>query len=240
MKKPILQHKGFTLLELIIVCAIIGVLVAVIMPVYSGGVMMARRTACASNLRQIGTGLTLFITDNDGALPATTHSTGNMRIKNPDGTYRSTVEESWIYVLASYLGEVDEIRVCPADEPERRERIIQQKATSYILNDAVFDAERIRNIEDVPNPSNTMAAFISNRPVSKTWDHAHCANWTFWEPLTSDVATDRHRIGSRREDRTSGSSNYLFMDGHVETIPAMKMKALVEGNERKPWLPHEN
>ena len=60
---------GFTLVELLIVIAIIGVLVGLLMPAVSGARESARRTACASNLRQLGACLIAYGADNDRKLP---------------------------------------------------------------------------------------------------------------------------------------------------------------------------
>ena len=61
----LLLRKGFTLIELIVVVAIIGLLAAILSPVFSRARENARRTSCASNLKQIGLGFTLYAGDYD-------------------------------------------------------------------------------------------------------------------------------------------------------------------------------
>jgi prepilin-type N-terminal cleavage/methylation domain-containing protein/prepilin-type processing-associated H-X9-DG protein len=63
------HQTGFTLVELLVVIAIIGVLVAVLLPAMSRAREAARRIVCATQLRQIGTGITMYADDNTGALP---------------------------------------------------------------------------------------------------------------------------------------------------------------------------
>jgi prepilin-type N-terminal cleavage/methylation domain-containing protein len=58
------QHKGhergFTLVELLVVIAIIGVLVGLLLPAIQAARESSRRSQCASNLRQIGLGMSNF------------------------------------------------------------------------------------------------------------------------------------------------------------------------------------
>src|SRR5262249_30596523 len=60
---------GFTLIELLVVIALIAILAAILFPVFAQAREKARGTTCLSNLKQIGSGLSLYLQDYDETYP---------------------------------------------------------------------------------------------------------------------------------------------------------------------------
>ena len=64
-----MRRNGFTLIELLVVIAIIAILAAILFPVFARARENARKSACQSNLKQIGLACGMYSQDYDGRLP---------------------------------------------------------------------------------------------------------------------------------------------------------------------------
>lgn len=215
-----------------VVVVIIAILVGLAVPALGGAILAAQRAECASNMRQIGMAMLMYAGENDNRLPETSHT--------------ATAGNAWIDLLAPYLSDMDEIRICPAD-PIGKERLASG-GTSYILNSFLFvpETDPFGNVTGPPTnhllqikrPSQTIMAFIASDDESRIgsrWDHTHSGTWETWNDVTADISPDRF-ARSRASDHTRGSSNYLFVDGHVENIAAKVVKARID-NEDNIALP---
>ena len=65
VKKP----DAFTLIELLVVISVIGVLASLLLPVLASAKKRAAQTQCANNLKQIGTGMMIYLGDNGEVFP---------------------------------------------------------------------------------------------------------------------------------------------------------------------------
>src|SRR5687768_7420355 len=63
------RSRGFTLIELLVVIAIIAILAAILFPVFARAREAARRTGCASNMKQVTTAILMYSQDYDELMP---------------------------------------------------------------------------------------------------------------------------------------------------------------------------
>ncbi len=79
-----LNNKGFMLIELLIVIAIIGILAGILLTAISRARESGRRTQCASNLRQIGFGLIMYSNENKETFPNGGTAMNDLNLLYPD------------------------------------------------------------------------------------------------------------------------------------------------------------
>lgn len=85
---------SFTLVELLIVIAIIGLLVAILLPTLRHARSQARQTKCATQLREYGVGFQYYLTEYHETFPAADYGIGYSKIRTP--TWYQLIERYWL------------------------------------------------------------------------------------------------------------------------------------------------
>jgi prepilin-type N-terminal cleavage/methylation domain-containing protein len=182
--------KSFTLIELLIVIAIIAILAALLLPALRASMEKSRQISCASRIRQMGFAHSQYTADNNGYY---TCSQGGIDVK-----------EHWYYILPDYLDcaisalQKDGVWRCPSGNT------VYAQVSPYTLNHTIN--ARAVGVQRVTAKDSQL------HWPSKTWLLADGGNgdYSFHLIYTSGGWADRVSY------RHFNGRNIVFFDLHTE------------------------
>ena len=246
--------RAFTLIELLCVIAIVGVLASIIVGSLSKIRDTARRSECASNLRQIGAAFQLYAIDNKGLYPALRQATypypgppppggGSYSDKNrPPGINPSG--QNWQIEISRYIirdqtsiqdvqntyGQAN-IAHCPSYDlffntsAALGSQNSQVSTAGYGMNQNlnVNGANYSGNTWGYENTIRFRAAALANPPTTilvgdsaEFFINVNNSTADTWSPYSTTKYPDGYSNGA--PTRHGATANYLYADGHVETL----------------------
>lgn len=108
------QIPGFTLVELLVVIAVIAVLAALLLSVLAGAKARALSAVCKSNLRQIGIALRMYVDDFQAYPPRAGYAVPISPVSQERGP--SITSSDLMLALAPYLPRQSRVFLCPVTE----------------------------------------------------------------------------------------------------------------------------
>jgi len=192
-------ERAFTLIEVLVVIAIITGLAAILIPSLRSALESAKATKDSSNLRQIGALMQAYLNDKDQILPATAIWPG---ISTTPGLY------------PKYLGTR---RVFQSPFDKRPSLETDLAPVSYSINHNLYDPTVgvSGNVLKIVSPASTF--FMAPTYIAGTGNPAIAASWAGTATSAPDLpvggggeTTGTHRNGQK--------INVLFCDWHTETL----------------------
>jgi prepilin-type N-terminal cleavage/methylation domain-containing protein/prepilin-type processing-associated H-X9-DG protein len=126
------SRYGFSLVELLVVVAIIALLVSIVTPVYVRSEERARLTTCLSNQRQIAMDVLMWMQDNGGRFPSATSIWSDINI--PESILRCPSEQSSSqqdYLYNAFIaGKKDNLLTAPSLEILTADGAVRQASSA--------------------------------------------------------------------------------------------------------------
>ncbi len=221
MKRQHSQSAAFTLIEILVVLAIVGIIAAILVPVLLGVREKGRRTECLSNMRQINVALVMYVQDADGLFP----------LRGQDGPARSP---EWDDALLPYARSASVFRcpdcLIPPDALSASgtpDNIANGYAFNASLSGATLGPRTATAEVMVPFPATTVSfCEVSFRtgtvPGGTTVSNINDTD----APDTGDDLSDGEKVfGLSGAVRHQGGSDYGFVDGHVRWYRSEQVSA---------------
>jgi prepilin-type N-terminal cleavage/methylation domain-containing protein len=213
------RRGAFSLIEVIVVLAIIVILIGLLLPTLSGARAASKSIACQSNMRQIGQAMMIYANENAGWL-----------FPPDDGNFTSLapVNHRWPQIVLHAKPPLDpnsqdprdwtpKVCLCPADDPDPNEahsyvvngHLVEKKVRYFSKNfggnltssDVVVMGEKITTENDY---------YVETSPAKNTSDY--------------ETVVERHRHGIRLR------ANVLHLDLHVDNIEPKQLPGCLD-----PW-----
>jgi prepilin-type N-terminal cleavage/methylation domain-containing protein/prepilin-type processing-associated H-X9-DG protein len=236
--------QAFTLVELLVVLAIISLLAALLLAGVKVVSDSSKSASCQNNLRQIGLSVVAYTMQNDDCLPpANVNVTlaANYASDNIPGLLITTMDLAYPVLTTSPTAPIKSVFMCPASGP----MLMVSPLATWVANFATSDEANGYFVWKYREPSAgtyryftqsyTANAIVNNSPCPWPLEDFNAGSTLTGKPLSKiskpsntimmfDGGILRHnnaigRMAARHRNRTL--TNLLFFDGHVAAYPTV-------------------
>ncbi len=214
------RYRGLTLVEVIVVIAIVTMLFGILVPGLAHSRRIAKRMACLVNLQQIGVGICTYAMENKGGIPygptAPPPSATNFYPKTGNVTSLISLESGAPaglgLMLESNLAKSPESLFCPgADEPEDAQAALARVGKSQVESSYYYRHASVTTLSgSAPPPKVKLDLLGKNRRGAPI----RCLVMDTQFIAPSSMAMFNLYTRTHHDQRVV---NALYTDGHAET-----------------------
>jgi len=208
--------SAFTLIEMLVVIAILALLSSIVIPSISGALKRAKTTKGLSNLRQLGTAFSMYATERSGKLPYQQSSSTNTWHLDV-APYLEGFTGRHFYDLAQVGSRPPGVFACPVSDSLIRPGNYSDYGMNLLVNDH----------GDTQNDPQRSMDMLPSADMILLADSLNCRrNLSIYSE--NGGLDPRHR---------KGGVNVLYIDGHVVTETLATLWEEIEGDKRyqSPW-----
>ena len=231
MKHSSAPRRAFTLIEILVVIAIIGILSAILFPVFGRARENGRKTACLSNMKQLGIAFQQYQQDSRGKYPLA----ANFQAWAPGYGH-------WVTGTAGDDQSLAAPEAANGDFPYntgKQADVTQGALFPYVKSTAVYICPSNRDGKDkrLTYSMNCAVSGLSSSRITSPGDivllvdEQYATDGYFWannDVKSTDKLTQQH----------NGGGNLLFADGHTKffTFDSLVLDKSPKGLENKARL----
>ena len=197
---PCLFHRAFTLIEVLVVMAIIAILAAILVPALNSALERAKATKDMSNMRQIGAATQLYMNDNSDVFP------GSATV-----TWMSQLELNQKY-LSSWR-----VLESPFDKRSTSESGDGTTAISYGINANILPGNVAISADKITKPV-TFIVFAPAQASGTTVSFAGLGNSTFPGVTVVAATSTPGGVATGGTHNVRAKINAMCADWHVEMM----------------------
>ncbi len=241
-----MRRRAFTLIELLIVIAVIAMLVGLLLPGLKAARRAARTTECLANVRSLQQAQMLYSNDYRGALVDVGLAHGGSG--DPALSFVTTLLEYYSTPLA-LRAPGDSSPHWPTDQGGQGLEINgSRRVTSYGMNNylsrtynpGLSPREPYDTLDKILSPTATVQFLLMTRDGDfAVSDHTHVENWgQGTQPpgrAAQQVQTNAYGGPARSFE---SQSNYGFLDGHAATLRLRQVYTDFALNKFNPAVAH--